>query len=97
MTTNRTLAAMDVDDRHQAIYEALENAQLQDLIPCRWSCEDHEGCGTAWMLRVVCLEQNAERRVQLDSAINFLRMGHTPRGATPYPDAAEALLHRRGA
>jgi hypothetical protein len=47
------------------------------------------------MLRVVCLEQTGERPVKIGDAIQLLMRGHAPRGATPYPDAAEALLSRR--
>jgi hypothetical protein len=47
------------------------------------------------MLTVVCLEQTAERKVPFDVALGDLVGGHAPRGATPYPDSAEALLARR--
>lgn len=96
METNRRLATMETEEQHAAICEAIRQAQLQEMIPCRWSCEDHEGCDTPTMIRVVCLEQMAEKREQLPSAIAVLQMGHAPRGATPYPDAAEQLALRRG-
>ena len=95
MTTNAKLRRMDDLDQHRAIYAALAEARLEVLISCRWSVEDHEGCDTAWMLRVVCLEQTGERPVRIGDAIQLLMRGHAPRGATPYPDAAEALLSRR--
>jgi hypothetical protein len=93
--TNSSLKRMNDYERHGAIYAALVGAGLHDLIHCRWSVEDHDGCDTAWMLTVVCLEQTAERKVPFDVALGDLVGGHAPRGATPYPDAAEALLARR--
>ena len=95
MTTNAQLRRMDAHDQHSAIYAALVWAKLEDLIPCRWSVEDCEGGDTAAMLRAVCLCQLGERRVPFSTAIENLVDGHAPRGATPYPDAAEALLARR--
>jgi hypothetical protein len=86
---------MDSLDQHSAIYAAMASARLEDLMPCRWSVEDREGCNTVWMLLAVCLEQTGERPVQIEDAIRLLMQGHVPRGATPYPDAAEALMARR--
>lgn len=96
MVTNRQLREMPDHEAHKAIYAALAGAKMDDLIPCRWSCEGHEGCDTAWMLRTVCLHQTGERPVPLVMAVGLLTSGHAPRGATPWPDAAEALLARRG-
>jgi len=95
--TKAKLRWMDFRDKHRAFYDAVLRAKLEDLIPCRWSVEDHEGCDTTWMLRVVCLEQTGERRVKVDDAIDLLSQGHAPRGSTPYPETAEALLARRKA
>lgn len=95
MVTNKQLKSMPAHDQHKAIYATLAWAKLEDMIPCRWSCEDHEGCDTATMLRVVCLTQLAERTVPMATAIESLVDGQAPRGATPYPDAASALLARR--
>jgi hypothetical protein len=96
MITNRELLRMNAHDQHGAIYAALVWAKLEDLIPCRWSAEDCEGGDTAAMLQVVCLGQLSERRVPFAAAIENLVDGFAPRGATPYPEAAEALLARRG-
>ena len=85
MLTNAKLRRMNDLDQHSAIYAALASAKLEDLMSCLWSVEDHEGCNTAWMLQVVCLEQTAERMVKIDDAIRLLLGGHAPRGATPYP------------
>jgi hypothetical protein len=82
-------------ERHKAIYAALSSAGLHDLIPCRWCCEDCEGCDTAEMLRIVCIEQTGERRVPFTTAVGDITLGFSPRGAIPYPDAAQALLARR--
>jgi hypothetical protein len=45
-TTNAKLRRMDDLDQHRAIYAALVEARLEDVIPRRWSVEDHEGCDT---------------------------------------------------
>ncbi len=95
MITNRDLRRMDAHDQHSAIYAALVWAKLEDLIPCRWSVEDCEGGDTAAMLQAVCLGQLGERRVPFATAIENLVDGFAPRGATPYPEAAEKLLARR--
>lgn len=97
MVTNAQLRRMTAHDQHSAIYAALVWAKLEDLIPCRWSAEDAEDCDTAHMLRGVCLAQLGERRVPFATAIENLMDGFAPRGATPYPDAAEALMARRAA
>lgn len=96
MVTNRQLKKMDSWDLFKTIMASMENARLDSLIECRWSVEDHEGCDTAWMLRVVCLEQTGERTQPFADALALLVAGHAPRGATPWPDAAEELLARRG-
>ena len=96
MLTNAKLKRMNLCDQNDAIYDVLCEAGLHDLIPCRWCCENSEGCDTLHMLRVVCLEQTGERRVPFAETVRWLVMGISPRGAIPYPDAAEALLARRG-
>jgi len=95
MITNRELRRMNAHNQHSAIYAALVWAKLEDLIPCRWSAEDCEGGDTAAMLRAVCLSQLGERRVPFSTAIENGMDGFAPRGATPYPEAADALLARR--
>jgi hypothetical protein len=97
MITNRDLRRMTFHDQHSAIYAALVWAKLEDLIPCRWSAEDCEGGDTATMLQVVCMHQSAEQRVPFAMAMENLVDGFAPRGSTPYPDSAEALLSRRKA
>lgn len=96
MLTNVKLKRMDAWDQHKAIHAALVGARLHDLLPCLWTVEGRDGCDTVHMLRVVCLEQTAERTVPFTQALGLLMDGHAPRGATPYPDAAEALLAIRG-
>lgn len=93
------LSEVDEEPLHpQGLYiRALEAAGIGEMLGLEWSVEDHEGCDTAWMLRAVCSEQTGEERVPLGEAISLLRDGHSPRGATPYPCAAEALLAIRRA
>jgi hypothetical protein len=47
------------------------------------------------MLREVCIYQTGETLVPIAWAISLLSDGFCPRGATPYPEAAAALLERR--
>ena len=83
----------EVED-HAPYIAALEAAGLGSMLGGQWSCEDREGCDTAWMLRSV-ERQTGEEPVALDEAISLLRIGHAPRGATPYPWTAERLLEIR--
>jgi hypothetical protein len=91
---SKETAAMDIKhEKYVFAVDAIDPALLGLL----WSVDDREGCDTAWMLRVVCERQTCETRVDLDEAGILLHSGHAPRGATPYPSAAEWLLARRGA
>lgn len=83
----------EVED-HAPYTAALEAAGLESMLGGQWSCEDCEGCDTAWMLRIVAC-QTGEQPVALNEAISLLRTGHAPRGATPYPWTAERLLEIR--
>lgn len=86
------LTEVEEEEVHSLYVRALDAALLGDMLGMTWSVEDHEGCDTAWMLQVVCSEQTSEHPMELDDAVTLLRHGHAPRGATPYPCTAEALL-----
>lgn len=94
--TNRELRAMERKARHLAIYQAVQAAGLEDMIPCRWACSDMDGADTVTMLREVCIDDAPEHGgLQVEDALALLAAGHAPDNATPWPDAARALLKRR--
>lgn len=86
------LSAVDEPCMHDLYIRALDVVGLGSMLGMTWSVEDHDECDTAWMLRVVCSEQTGEEKVDLGEALLMLKSGHAPRGATPWPCAAEALL-----
>lgn len=84
------LTEVEEEGIHSLYVRSLDAVGLGGLMRATWAVADSDECDTAWMLRHVCSDRDDP--VELDDAVTMLKHGHAPRGATPWPCAAEALL-----
>ena len=75
---------------HEDAVDALRREGLEELLAHSWADDYRDGCNTAWMLA-----DGFRCRLALEGAIDRLKAGLAPTGATPWPSAAAWLLSRR--